>query len=466
MATHLPYLPEELLSRIVSEFEPSDFLGHGNTISVNYDMQRETLMALSLVNKQFHRLAQPLLYRSIYPTSYGSSWTLRLMRTLLEKPKLAGLIRNVRMGSVISESNVDPNDVEEALGGGLPELFNAATQRLRETFNHNDFPGRLLRSLELGNGAACMTLLLFIAKGITFLELTIPYEWRETFMYEVVQALATEPAVSKSVLPNLNSIQVAHWDTENASGFSRLSNFLRLSSLESLRGNMLEIEPLDMDTLDSEPCHLRKIELTYSIVDAPGLERLLGICPKLEDLSIHWGDAVVGDCGISWPDFGDALRRHGASLRALMLDPSEAFFYEDWNPPYAPLGDLRSLIRLEKLEVPCMCLIGVKDEEDEEGGEGEEEEDGNFVVLDLTSMLPTSLGQLEIRRWAGGHQDEQDCAELSRRLSGLMVSPIYGALGTVSFGRGQPILEDFEDAAWRRVSAARGRMCFKRISTE
>ncbi|CZT22288.1 uncharacterized protein RCC_08157 [Ramularia collo-cygni] len=449
MASPLSNLPEELLQHIVSEFEAHEFDGYGNTRVGKYHIYQRTLRSLLRVNKQFHRLAQPLLYKSIASIRHDRPWALRLLRTLLEQPKLADLVQNVRMEGDVFESYGKQTTSEEP-GGWDPELVSAATKRVEEVSNHGSLADRILASLKNGSNSvccdrgACMTLLLILVRNVTFLHLQTPFSWEASFTAELVENLArlsyspdsadAKPAMLNSFLPRLKTLEVEHWDTEGSVDLGRLSNMVRIPSLEVLRGHMLSVEQ-HMGDLGSWPCKMKTIDLTYSMVDAPGLEILLRQFSSLQHLGIEWGDACVGDCEISWPEIGDALRKYAKSLKFLRLDCSQAFGFEDSEPPFLPLGDLRPLARLEKLAVHWTCLPG------------EEDEDLHFSPSNLASILPESLVELKLLDWSLKNAEE-GYEGLGTRLSRLVEDKRFGALKVIGLGRIDPVREDFDYAAW------------------
>lgn len=397
-------LPEELLQQIVSEFDAHEFEGHENTLYGNFYIYQRTLLSLSRVNKQFHRLAQPLLYTSIASKWHNGPWALQLLRTLLEQPKLADLVQSVRMAADMFEHE-DESTPSEELEHWDAELNSQVTERVEEISNYSHLSERLLESLKNGNkatcynGAACMALLLFIAKNITFLHLSIPFRWDECFVAEIAEDLGrlshapdatnAKPAMLRSVLPHLKTLEIEHWDTEMSTDLGRLSNLISLPSLEVLRGHMVSLVLEDNEPYGngSWPLNFETIDLTSSLMDASGLEMLLRRCPNLQHLSVEWGGAIIGDCELDWPQMGDALRQYPKSLKSLRLDASMSCAFEYAEPPFQPLGDLSPLVRLEKLAVHGICLLGEKDE------------DLNVSASDLAKVLPESLVELELLSW-------------------------------------------------------------------
>lgn len=94
-------LPEELIDRIFSHFQPNST----DSWDVGADEQTDscTLARLSLVCKDFYRIVQPTLYRAIKLALRISRdeqaprplW--RLLRTFVERPEIVKLVQSLQI---------------------------------------------------------------------------------------------------------------------------------------------------------------------------------------------------------------------------------------------------------------------------------------------------------------------------------------------------------------------------------
>ncbi|USW48824.1 Putative F-box domain, leucine-rich repeat domain superfamily [Septoria linicola] len=430
-------LPEELLAHIV-EYLAAE---HPFVPDREHQERVRSLTALCRTSRQFCRLAQPVLFRTIWPGgSEDSVHRVRcLLRTLVARPDLRDHVLNV---------SVEFYDMGDATGTVVRDMsgfdasaYTAAAEGLC-LLGDVDTRNRLIEDAQFGQGDASWTLLLATCKKIRSIDAELHYDWQDRDTGKLLRFAAEyggSAPISGQLLPELKEYILYHHDTEGSTPILDVKHLLSHDSLRTLKGHALSLQEDEIeDELDDciFTSRLTKIELTYSLLDGAGMARLLSCCPDLESFSLEWGPSTVGDCIIDLREVGDAFREHGKRLRRLRLDTKDAFQFEEASLDRAhhPLGDLTSLASLQVLEVPAMCLSGVYDQTPSQ----------SFEVLDFAETLPVSLQTLEVL-----HFRRDKHVALDEQLTSLASDQRFGHLSRIKLKNSDPRPEMLEMECWK-----------------
>lgn len=372
----IPVLPEELLELIFSFLYPSEDLLYGVINShTNHQEERENLETLSsicLVSKQCCRLVQPYLYHTINLLAgpgllNGLNKLRRLVRTLVYQPIFASYIAKLCVDAIFLEDSwreIDPWDLpyEDAIDSSRAFDQDAGTRQ------------DILDNLRDGTSGALIALLLAMCQDAQSMEISIPLS-RHWFTTNVLSRAGrgSDPSVESTSLA-LSSLKVLALDNadDESISLSDFANLISLPTLEAFRGYGFDCTG-DDSQYDISASNLTRIDLCYCLIDAQGLKVLLQACPRLEDLTITWGDELLGDCEIDFNDIGRHLGRYGKSLKNITFDTTLAEY--DYGAR-GGLGNLSSMESLKTLSVPADVLVGGQ------------------VRKDIT--LPNSLERLDI----------------------------------------------------------------------
>ena len=452
-------LPEELLGLIIESAA-----GH-QQLAPNEDCWQhvQMLRSLCMTSKKLRRLAEPVLYRFIvWPAGKpGSACRVRrLLRTIIARPDLRNCILDVHIGV---DQYTQAEDKETACQDLRDVDWKAYRTALGELFTLGGYGIKhreLLQHLRDGQGYASWTLLLTSCKKIRRIDLQLWPGWEESSIGRILQAagtfntqnLASGFVAPYHLLPELKEYTLTHGAPEGCTLMEDVQNLLCHATLCTLRGRSLSLQEDELREFLVRRTNLRTIELTNSLLDAAGFASLLGVCTKLESLSVHWGSLTVGDCIIEWHSIGDALRQFGPRLIKLRLEPNDAFQFDEasFNTSHRPLGDLTPLSMLQILQVPAMCLVGL-DLPQVQGS-------GAFEVNDL---LPRSLQEIDILDFRGG------CTLSEQQVLSMTSSTRLGNLEKIVLGRMNIDSQAIESQGWsiwpRPLSASgSGRMTLAR----
>ncbi|KAF2216675.1 hypothetical protein CERZMDRAFT_80730 [Cercospora zeae-maydis SCOH1-5] len=420
-------LPEEMLGLIIESV-----VGHQQLEPNNEDCWQhiQTLRSLCLTSTQFRRLAEPFLYRTIlWPAGNPRSAcrARRLLRTIVARPELRDCVREIHIG-VDGSLRVEARDTtSQDLRNVDWKAYRTATRELSTLSEYGIKHRELLRDLRAGQGYASLTLLLTVCKKVRHIDLKLWPGWKETTTGRLLQAAGTFSADSLapgfiapySLLPELTQYTLAHGDSEGCTLIEDVQNLLCHPSLLTLRGRSLSLQEDELRDFSVRRSNLRVIELTHSLLDAAGIAEMLAVCPKLENLSIHWGSLTVGDCIIDWPSIGNSLRHSGRRLSTLRLEPRDAFQFDEasFDTSYPPLGDLTPLSMLRVLQLPAMCLAGLNFPRAQ-----------GFDIAAISDLLPSSLQEIEILEFRA------KSIPLQELVFSAMSSARLGNLGKIVFG--------------------------------
>lgn len=369
----------------------------------------------------------------------------KFSQTVVQHPQLARLVQEISFDDwgVHSQDDID--------NGTSTNTTHPPPSSLRSTYAEaigslTPYHPGLINEIELvdavmtGTDDALIACILTQCSNLEKVNILIPHGFEESWTHSILKCAGitqrwqqdNSTEVSTKALPRLKEFRTQHWDTEDATRITHISEVLRIPSLRKYHGFAVDVSinnhPVQGHPDPMRPFNVETFQLQYSIADADGLSNLLRCCPNLRHLSIELGPSTVGDLDLDFDDFGNALRAHGKKLKSLTLDIEESDFIE-WREEdvIAPLGSLKSLDELEILRLPEVALWG----------EGDEDDAGRERIGNLVDILPVSLRKLFIFG-EGDSNEEEKTAQIEAALDAM------GNLILVTFGTERYLTEDGE----------------------
>ncbi|KAF5021264.1 hypothetical protein F66182_6662 [Fusarium sp. NRRL 66182] len=434
-------LPNEIWHQIIANFE--EYIPLKTWRMYGSHLVRdapEDLRALSLVCRQFRRIAQPLLYRTIIAgrreeDKLGQALA---VRTLTENPQLGELAR------IVSVDEVDQHqwEMDSVLGGTtmrdiiVPALKYldippALKTRLRVPLYFDGFaalgiafmPQLQLVDCTIDDVRSPLPWMLSGTLGLEDEILRVPknqyadyYDDEEEEEEEEEHHHQGEDDTNKMKLQNIPKSSYANY------GFPNLTE-VRIRTVGGPEGitpawvieplllhpTLKTLRALGTDWFDVELKNLKwpvsrsnieHLDLTESIIDAEGLKHILIRCPSLKGLSIELASCrreMFGDYegwDVDLDDIGDILRQFGKGLEAFDLYTPQ---YNRAHCTEGRLGSLQELGSLRHLKANKKELLGPQ-VQDLYG------DIGDYRALRLSEALPPSLETLYLH-WDGHYFD-------------------------------------------------------------
>ncbi|KAF4466777.1 hypothetical protein FALBO_6351 [Fusarium albosuccineum] len=396
-------LPDEIWHQIFSEFE--DVLPLDRWWMYGCHLKHETakdLLSLSLVCRQFHRIIQPIIHRSIILVGRGDDDSVahtNFLRTLGAHPELGQSTRVVsvannlpsgyqlsKLGDSFLQDHINP--ILEGL-----ELPPAFARRLRKRLfgdpyrDVEGFAALVIASMPNVELVDCTIefehpMLPWILSGANWLDekdMANPYddssddeedededegEDENPDDTEETKLRIKNTKFANYGLPNLKEVRIRTESGDEGSTHAFMMEPLLLHpSLKTLR-------TLGMDWCHDEvevlkwPNHvsnLMYLDLKECLIDATGFQAILTRCPCLVGLSIQMAcclraqDRDQDSWEVDLVEFGRILRHDGRRLESFELHTLD---YEDANSTDGILGSLRELESLKHLKVMRKDLVG------------------------------------------------------------------------------------------------------------
>lgn len=429
----MAYLPNEIWFKVSGYFPPPLDLctRESETVKQHDRVVQKTLVSLCLVSKQLRAIFQPQLYGSFakYSRSFArnrlleadSEWrhkyyqcseqnfvrkTTRLekfLRTLIERPDLAVMVEQVRIGWVIENSALE-GKIQKLyerlpLHGTLGSTF-VNTLRVFQGFERMSLQTRKswLEDLREGEEKAEVALLLIILPNLRFLRIESRRGDLGQYVQELHDALLDSRPTSwtiesgqgmlwkrpvnfqpqsqqpPQILRSLESLNV--WSNCDGTGsLGRCANFLSLPSLTSFDARGLEQWDRGFQLRPNiSLTSLQHLTLVHCRLSGSAIESLLTECTSLRSLTLNSEFAFdpEEEMPILRLAVYSALKTLAGSLERLTMMGPE--YYTD------PDLDLSSFDRLRYLEVDQHLLLY------------------NQGQKNMQKNLPTSIQELVIRR--------------------------------------------------------------------
>ncbi|EKG17165.1 hypothetical protein MPH_05619 [Macrophomina phaseolina MS6] len=325
--------------------------------SAEIESRVATLHSLSLVSRNIHRVANPLLYSVL--TSCGIARNRRdFLRTAVRKAELAASVREVRFSYfdwVVDRSGIPPShsDVLEAarlveLGPemGITEKFHDA---LQEGFNDSD-----------------VALLFSQLPNLEMVEFEVDETWFHTWQW-LLRLVRISAEMASGPFSSLRHLK-ARYGNENQSGFNPLfiQDWTALPSLTTIEVSGAWCDERDGDRPVTLPSNSNITTLSFhaSALSNDYIGCALGAFPGLKSFCYDW--ARYATCSSeNYPEgIRNALNIRKDSLERLhllMLAGGGDFCLGamDRGLSVPPFGSFKDLARLKCLEVSEFLLTGV-----------------------------------------------------------------------------------------------------------
>lgn len=433
----MPSFPEEIWTRIFAHLEcklPTDHWWlYGSEVDCS---TLKTLVSLCLVCRDFRRIAQSVLYRTVPLNSLeGQETKYHFARTLTEAPLLGHVTRVVSLDDTFPDHGFDKKEILNTVKKcpSIPTKLGMHLQRFGFSSRRTQegFAVLMLAFMPQVQFVDCTIhcdsgLLPWVLSGNLENEYAADEDEDDPEYLDALEGqdpewknLATAPS-EQTWLPCLKHVRLRTGDaTEGTTGMSRIEAILLHPHLETLRllgFDWTGHEALQMKWND-RMCNLESLQLKESIVDERGLQQILTRCRKLVRLSIELGDSrregwdrPEDSWEVDLYRFGQLLREHGRNLIELELHTEE---YQAANSTDGRLGSLRELSSLKHLRVTKVDLLGSAYERTSEAYPEK---------LSLEDALPRSLERLylhfEDNYYTGKRVDEHGHQELYELITG------------------------------------------------
>lgn len=376
-------LPDEIWRDIFANFE--GHLPHEKwwMYGVEIDLSPvKTLLSISLVCKKFHRIVEPLLYRTILVGAHDNNneeCFVKLIKRLVSNPQLGHDIRNITLDNDYRHGDDDLREALRSTWLSLDAPISFKRQLGKEIAEYR-VPGMAPLILALSpqvrlvdytfdRTSQCTT---WILSGRPDLEIKLKEEYYENteLAEEDEEALKKYELRRGEIcanygLPYLEEVRIRHSDcTDSNTPIDDLEPILLHPTLKTLR--LLGIgwlsSPISNFKFPNEPCNLENLELKECLFDHSTLENILTRCKKLKWLSMETADARRHDMHLDDEDWdidlgkiGDVLRKLGHNLEYFSLQTTE---YDNWGFCDGRLGSLRNLKALRHLKVILNSFTG------------------------------------------------------------------------------------------------------------
>ncbi|KPM43216.1 hypothetical protein AK830_g3311 [Neonectria ditissima] len=486
----LPF-PEEIWTRIFAELECMLSMDYWWLYGDRVDCSTlKTLASLCLVCRDFRRMAQSVLYRTIPLESLqGPETKQRFARSLAEVPLLGRLTRRVSLNDSIPDHGFNLKDMLDTIKDcpSIPTKLSMQLQRLRSSsrWSRDGFDVLMLAFMPRVQLVDCTVgessgLLPWALSGDLQTDYVAARNEDPQYMEDQEdQNPAGTPTATESLeqtwLPALRHVHLRTGDcVEGTTGVSWMEALLLNPRLETLRLLGFDWTGYEVNLMRQkyQPCSFTLLQLKESIVDASGLQNILKRCNKLADLTIELGDSrregwdrEEDSWEVDLDQFGALLRKHGKNLTALDLHTEE---YKAAHSADGRIGSLRELNALKHLRITKVDLLGSSYETQSPG------------KLRLEDALPHSLETLylhfEDSYYAGQGIDKQGHQELYELITGGQFSDLrevkvefYLTDPSRCFGReiaGWKV-RTIEEHLWERVASTgclRSILVFTRMS--
>ena len=416
----LAELPHELLAGILAHLavEDTDIGLNHDTSNLELWRKLKTLAHLCRTCRSFQQIVTPVLYRT-FPKPHTTiqrktrttvnttnvheipkpSRRLRcFLRTIVERPCLRPLVENIHIGRF--ESHVSHAAVFDHPFPGGAELSNIYHFGIRQTSlgPYHEAWARQLCGREhvdsqeprsswtatAGLEDAEIALLGCLVADTKRLSLQFPsfvhghaYGSNDRPCFSLLFMTDTKfTAFSKLEELSIDSGRRSEEGHYGHDQYPKLSNLLRLPMLKTFRGSgMFDFwSNWEDDILASQ---IRVLSLDGCTVHPSGIDRLLGRCPMLEDLSLKFATdsecesdnvlehypATPDQTWKTWRSLNVSLSRSAGHLRTLSLrapeEDSELAPSDDCHPnKESSLGSLKHFTALETLDLPQVGLLG------------------------------------------------------------------------------------------------------------
>ncbi|EME41906.1 hypothetical protein DOTSEDRAFT_55599 [Dothistroma septosporum NZE10] len=406
-------LPVELIEHILA------FLHHDDN---------QTYAAVCRVNRLFHEIGTPRLYRSINVASFDHDERLHrlqlLIRTLSENLPLTKHVEEISQ-YVWRDSTLErPIDVD------------IEVETLQELLRRDlAVPFIVIDYLDLIEGHISedcgLLILIGICPGVETLnllgELNHLKYWHD-FSQVITEVRHFEDVVSEGSLRTANGATPStgtSFDTistvnlkcsgggELHTDIEDLESLLWLPALQRLHTDVFDrrSEPGPYHSPPNLMSRIETLEIENCGANGEDFHDLLPYCPALKILNIEWPSRGDNYRRFDWADLGNCIRENCPNLQTLLLDhPRDSMLDDDayrnvvgdMNDEYLQnchlpgLGSMRSLQQLQSYHVSNIALFGTHRDDSFVPADFSDSDDENEVKHCLENVLPESLNELSV----------------------------------------------------------------------
>ncbi|KAL9085816.1 MAG: hypothetical protein Q9165_007448 [Trypethelium subeluteriae] len=370
---------------------------------------RGTIHALRLVNRQLHRLADPLvchelvshIHQKTPPEGEDSPGPLqRLAWSVARQPDLSRFVKEIRLPRYDfigqDESGPSPSDDD---GEHMADRYCSV---LRQIDLPENLRNELLEHLSKETPLSHLCLLLMTCTSIEILSIGCGASIIGKTFHSLVSHATRFPSSLPSPLHALTSLTIGSF---NETSLASILPFLSLPSLTHLTAAGLSDtiswweHNLPAPPRRSPPRHQSQRGITFVLdgcmLSGPGLSLLLRFC-RARSLTARWKPGLCSD-HLSNADIGDALREAGGDLEFLHIDTCDVYANRHAPVSVPSIGPLTTLVKLRALVLPRQCL-----------GAGDERN----VADDAGANLPLGLHHLGV---LGVGEERDETLELRTR---------------------------------------------------
>lgn len=439
-------LPEEILMHIFWQLRLEQRIQPSRSPDVENELKKQTLRSLALASKLFHRLVQPIIFRTLTFSSWDKKALALVLRTFHPQPQL------LEYPVEIATSLTDDDEFDEW------STEPSHTEIVSDFAETNELPDQVVLDFEYGSCGVSTALLLCICTNVASLEIEVSQDsWSDSKLYTVLGPW------NDIMLGRVRILKMVCANQDEMTDLGDHAVFLRLPALEEVYGRWLMCYP-GSDFQGITSLSLRRIDLDDTTTDGPGLGKLLQACPCLGSLALHW---IFGFSGTNGHVFitskqvelyrpiGDALRAHGRSLTTLQLGVgSKDTWYgpnddtdDDGDNDYRPstaIGSLRELDALQFLSAPVTVLFG-----DLRRAQTEQ------LSIQLSDVLPASLETLRIPT-CDSLTEEVTKGLGAQMMSLLQADSQFRQLQKIGVESTKALMSQIDATGWRESTAEKG----------
>jgi hypothetical protein len=479
----LPYLPEELLQRILWHLKLAT--GSGHTDMKESVLRTRTLLSCMTASRTLYRLASPVLYHTL---TYTKDLHL-VAHHLAHNPSLADQVREL----VVAENDCHESFLVMDNHDDLqwPQYMHARMSAHRSFLSYPNYDND---STTCGYNLPVATFALIVCTNIHTLIMhdfhQEPEGLEEEFLTQCLALGQADPKGSHVPLARLSRISVRQptsphpgpsdldIDEEedgHQDGGSWLSCLVRLPRITSLS---LRDIPSHSKHADLSLANIKSLALSDTEdLSATKLENPLEAWPMLETFDVACMNKYDSRVDMDWDAIGSALTQYGSKLRKIRLDTHKVRL-----PSLEQRGliNLATLSHLRSLTLPVEAVLSEpvgehlvpasNHDQDRDPSHAENTEDEEFLddeddfwsshppgeglntpTVPLHQLLPCSLRHLRIiddwDLWT-------DAIRLDVELRRLMLLPDFSELRSIRVKREIPYSKHVKDLGWRHERRA------------
>ncbi|KAF4629283.1 hypothetical protein G7Y89_g8859 [Cudoniella acicularis] len=355
------------------------------------------LLNLAQCSRRLHRITIPVLYSHFRQSESGGSKALpQFMCRIFATPELASCVQVYHCAA--RDSQWDDNSLDMSAVG--EQDWDRITQALNKTMDFNEEATEAwLSSIKAGDWDAITALLISTFPNLEELEFD-SWSYTDEVYPRIIRTLTRAKEMQDRgetgplAMPKLRRVSLEYWDTENGLTIRLLLPFLKIPSVRTFYGRMIEdenVEPTD----DGNPnwfnaglaFQTKRLYMYHSSIDLASLALFLNCFPSLE--IFHYKNGAAGYASFEPPRLMAALQPLKPTLQELRVLDEEQHGIANFEG--YPLGSLTEFTKLRHIDVNSTMMIGLEDPNNP--GASDVFPQGQI----LTDAVPQSLEILRLR---------------------------------------------------------------------